>query len=212
MQRGPERDGQGQFWSAKQGLPLPSGIAETGGHSYVTRWVSHFAPTPHAPVPRGCTCVASDSYQASPDIGRISWKQKVHNRIHSSPQLVCYPNPYQSVHALPSHFLKIHFNIILPSTTRSCFLIETLYASPFSPVRASPHLMLLITQFSPVSLSCHRAPSAPYPRTPSTHFPTLLWKTKFHTYINYTVSVKHNKLSSHLQVLQEFLKGLKMTR
>jgi hypothetical protein len=30
-------EGQGQLWSAKQGLLLPSGFAETVGHSHVTR-------------------------------------------------------------------------------------------------------------------------------------------------------------------------------
>ena len=103
------------------------------------RWVTSQWQS-HAALPRGCTFVSSDSSSSSSEIHCISWNHRVQYRIHNSPTVVCYPNPYQSVHALPSHFLKIHFNIILPSRPRSGFLTETLFASSFSPVRVPPFI------------------------------------------------------------------------
>ena len=68
-----------------------------------------------------------------------------------------YPEPAQSCPYCISHFLKIHLNIILPSTPGSPkwffppgFLTKTLYMPLFSPICATrpSHLILLnfITQ------------------------------------------------------------------
>jgi hypothetical protein len=56
---------------------------------------------------------------ASAEIPHILWNPSVHDHAHNSPPLfpiLCHVNPVQ---ALTSYFIKISFNIILPSTLRS---------------------------------------------------------------------------------------------
>jgi len=52
----------------------------------------------------------------------IQWilcEQKVHYRIPNSPPHATVIRHISTVHALPSYLFKIHFNNILPSTSRS---------------------------------------------------------------------------------------------
>ena len=68
---------------------------------------------------------------------------KVHYRLHNSPSPAPILNQCNSVHDSPIHFLSIHFNIILSSTSRSSKLFLSIM-SPQNPICTSP-----------VSHTCH---------------------------------------------------------
>ena len=88
-----------------------------------------------------------DRFAASQEIPNILWNPKVHYCIHNCSLPVLVLRQLDPVHTPTSHFLKIHFNIILPSTPWSSkwpsglfpsgFPTKTLYTTILSSIRAT---------------------------------------------------------------------------
>jgi hypothetical protein len=82
----------------------------------------------------------ANSFSASQEIPHILWNPEVHYRIHKSSPPVPILSQFNPVHD-PSHVLKIHFNIILPSTSES---------PKWSPDFRSPQENPLCTSLYPI--------------------------------------------------------------
>ena len=54
-------------------------------------------------------------FSAVQEIPHMLWNRKIHYRIHKSPPRAPILSQINPAHT-PSHFLRIHFNIILPSS------------------------------------------------------------------------------------------------
>ena len=89
----------------------------------------------------------ANRFSASQETPHLLWKPKVQYSIHTCPPPVTILNQLDPVHTSISHLLKIHLNIILPSTPGSAKWSLSLRVPHQTPVYASPLLSSPLLSF-----------------------------------------------------------------
>ena len=98
-------------WSPRSPLRYPGVFLRALYWQFITHLITHSMQ--HSPS------WEANRFSATPEIPHILWKPKVHYRIHKCPPPLPILSQLDPVQTLTSHFLKVHLNIILPSTPGS---------------------------------------------------------------------------------------------
>ena len=77
-------------------------------------------------------------FAANQEIPRILWNPKVHYHTQKRPPPVSILSQIHPVYTTPSHFLKIHLNITLPSTPRTSYWFLSVGSAHQKPTCTSP--------------------------------------------------------------------------
>ena len=104
--------------------------------SWVFVAFSTYLLTPYSRVP----LEKLTGFAANQEIPHILWKPKVHHRTHKRRPPFPIQRQLHSVPTTPSHFQKIHVNIVLPSTSWSPQWSLSLRFPHQNPVHTSPFL------------------------------------------------------------------------
>jgi len=99
---------QKNAWSFPISKVIPVGLLSYVRFTYLPTYSMEQSPSWEA-----------NQFSASQEFPRILWNPKVHYRIRKCPPPLPILSQIDPAHALTSHFLKIHLNIILPSKSGS---------------------------------------------------------------------------------------------